>query len=66
MNKTDSTNSKIQILGDGDINRFLNYHYIFAKNMLKSNTILKNVQKYYEFVLFSFAKITKDSNTHNR
>ena len=66
MNKTDSTNSKIQILGDGDISRFLNYQYIFEKNMLKSNTILKNVQKYYEFVLFSFAKITKDSNTHNR
>ena len=53
MNKIDSISNEIYILGDFNINLFLNDSYIFSqKSMLNSKSIPCDVKSYYEFCTF--------------
>ena len=53
MNKIDSISNEIYILGDFNINLFLNDSYIFSqKSMLNSKSIPCDVKSYYEVCTF--------------
>ena len=50
FNKLDTNNNEIYILGDFNINLYLNNSYIFQKNnLLQSPSIPSDIKKYYEF-----------------
>ena len=53
MNKIDSVNNEIYILGDLNINLYINDSYILAKkNILNNNSVPRDVKSYYEFCTF--------------
>ena len=50
FSKLDTNNNEIYILGDFNINLYLNNSYIFLKNnLLQSQSITSDIKKYYEF-----------------
>ena len=50
FSKLDTHNNEIYILGDFNINFYLNNSYIFLKNnLLQSQSITSDIKKYYEF-----------------
>ena len=50
FSKLDTNNNEIYILGDFNINIYLNNSYIFLKNnLLQSQSITSDIKKYYEF-----------------
>ena len=63
MNKIDSINNEIYILGDFHINFFLNDSYISSKKSMQieqSKLIPSNVKSYYEFcILFGMHQLIK-------
>ena len=53
MNKINSVDNEIYILGDFNINFFLNDCYVLEKNnILNSKSILNDVKSYHEFCTF--------------
>ena len=53
MNKIDSVNNGIYILGDVNINLVLNdLYFLDKKNILSSKSIPKDVKSYHEFRRF--------------
>ena len=50
FSKLDTNNNEIYILGDFNINLYVNNSYIFLKNhLLQSQSITSDIKKYYEF-----------------
>ena len=69
MNKINSLDDEIYILGDLKINLFLNDCYILEKkNILNSKTIPSDVKSYHEFCTFFWIEaINKSPNKdHNQ
>ena len=53
MNKIDSVNNEIYILGDFNINLYINNSYILAKkNILNNKSVPSDVKSYHEFCTF--------------
>ena len=53
MNKIDSVNNEIYILGDFKINVYINDSYILAKkNILNNKSVPSDVKSYHEFRTF--------------
>ena len=53
MNKIDSVNNEIYILGDFNINLYINDSYILAKkNILNNKSVPSDVKSYQEFCTF--------------
>ena len=62
MNKINSVDNEIYILGDFHINFFLNDSYILEKkNILKSKSITSDVKSYLEFCTFFWIKVINKS-----
>ena len=58
MNKIDSMNNKIYILGDFNINLYLNDSYFLDKNnILSSKSIPSDIKNYHEFCTFFRLKL---------
>ena len=62
INRIESINNEIYILGDFNINLFLNDPYIFSKqNVLNGKSIPSDVKSFYEFctffILYLLAKV---------
>ena len=59
FSKLDTNNNEIYILGNFNINLYLNNSYIFQKNnLLQSQSIPNDIKKYYEFcTMFGFKQL---------
>ena len=50
LSKLDTNNNEIYILGDFNMNLYINNSYVFQKNnLLQSESIPSDIKKYYEF-----------------
>ena len=62
MDKIHSVDNEIYILGDFNINLFLNDSYVLEKNnTLNSKSVPNDVKSYHEFCTFSWIKAIDES-----
>ena len=65
FSKLDTNNNEIYILGDFNINLYLNNSYIFLKNnLLQSQSVTSDIKKYYKFCTMFGLKQLIEVPTH--